>query len=72
MFWRKKTVTLIREEEPGPIIPCASKRTRGKWISWRSLFACVGRRVRSEAVHTGQWEKPAQGVGEKKEEGNLS
>ena len=48
------------------------KKDKGQVKGWRRLFACVGRRVRSEAVHTGQWEKPGQGVGEKNEEGNLS
>ena len=42
-------------------------------MPWQELFPCVGRRVRFEAVHTGQWERPGQGEGDKKEEeGDLS
>ena len=48
--------------EPGPIAPCASKRTRGRWISWRRLFACVGRHQ----------ENPGKVECEKNEVGNQS
>ena len=50
------------KEEPHNNTSCASKRTRGRWIAWRRLFACFGRHQ----------ENPGQVECEKNEVGNQS